>query len=234
MKKNKKKRKKLTFKRLLKIMLRNIIAFIVGALYIAIIMIFDNFNKIMSRLFKKLNKWLKVAIIYTMLILSVLYVVNPRTIIKEVKAENEKEIVFLFEEKQEEKQEKKEIVFNTEIENKIYKKALENGMLKEQAFLILAISKHETGKWQSNAFKTKNNLGGIMCNSGLKQYKTQDEGVDAFVNLLKNRYFNKGLDSVEKIGDVYCPIGADNDPYNVNQYWIPNVTRYFDDYLKNY
>lgn len=234
MKKNKKKRKKLTFKRLLKIMLRNTIAFIVGALYIAIIMLFDNFNKIMSRLFKKLNKWLKVAIIYTMLILSVLYVVNPRTITKEVKSENEKEIVFLFEEKQEEKQEEKEIVFNTEIENKIYKKALENGMLKEQAFLILAISKHETGNWRSNAFKNKNNIGGIMCNSGLKQYKTQEEGIDAFVNLLKNRYFAKGLDSVEKIGGVYCPIGADNDPGNVNQYWIPNVTRYFNDYLKNY
>lgn len=117
------------------------------------------------------------------------------------------------------------------IERDIYKKAIELGMTHEQAILVISISKHETGKWTSNAFKNKNNFGGVMCNTGIKAYNTYNDGLTGFVTLLKNRYFDKGLDTIEKIGEVYCPIGAANDPTGVNVYWIPNVTKYYNEYL---
>ena len=117
------------------------------------------------------------------------------------------------------------------IESDIYNKAVEVGLTHEQAILVIAISKHETGKWTSNAFKNKNNFGGVMCSTGLKIYNTYNEGLEAFVKLLKNRYFDKGLNTIEKIGGVYCPIGATNDPTGVNQYWIPNITKFYNEYL---
>ena len=119
-----------------------------------------------------------------------------------------------------------------EIECKIYNKAREVELTHEQAMMIVAISKHETGNWTSRAFKNKNNFGGVMCNTGLKQYSSLEEGLNGFVNLLKNRYFNRGLDTVDKIGAVYCPVGASNDPNGLNQHWIPNVTKYYNEYLQ--
>ncbi|MEN6455801.1 MAG: hypothetical protein ABFD10_16245 [Prolixibacteraceae bacterium] len=32
-------------------------------------------------------------------------------------------------------------------------------------------------------------------------------------------------------GDKWCPIGADNDPNNLNQYWIPNFQKYYSLFL---
>ena len=117
------------------------------------------------------------------------------------------------------------------IERDIYKKAIEIGLTHEQGILAVAISKHETGKWTSKAFKNKNNFGGVMTNTGLKVYNTYNDGLTGFVTLLKNRYFDKGLDTIEKIGAVYCPIGAANDPTGVNVHWIPNVTQFYNEYL---
>lgn len=70
-----------------------------------------------------------------------------------------------------------------------------------------------------------------MGSNGLKSYSSFDEGLDAFVSLLKNRYFNKGLTTIEKIQPVYCPVGAKNDPNNLNKYWSANVTKYYNEYL---
>ena len=117
------------------------------------------------------------------------------------------------------------------IECKIYSKGKEYEMTDEQVYLLIAISRHETGNWSSSAFKNKNNFGGLMSSNGLKSYSSFDEGLDAFVSLLKNRYFNKGLTTVEKIQPVYCPVGAKNDPNNLNKYWKTNVKKYYDEYL---
>ena len=45
--------------------------------------------------------------------------------------------------------------------------------------LAIAISKHETGNYTSEAFKEKNNVGGMMCNSGLISYSTLDDGIES-------------------------------------------------------
>ena len=117
------------------------------------------------------------------------------------------------------------------IERDIYDKAVEIGLTHEQGILLISISKHETGNWKSNAFINKNNFGGVMCSDGLKIYDTYNDGLNGFVTLLKNRYFDKGLDTIEKIQPVYCPIGAKNDPNNKNIYWLPTVTKFYNEYL---
>lgn len=95
--------------------------------------------------------------------------------------------------------------------------------------LAVAISKHETGNYTSEAFKEKNNVGGMMCNSGLISYSTLDDGIEAFVSNLKYNYIDEGLDTIEKIQPKYCPIGAANDPKGLNKYWVGGVTKYYNE-----
>ena len=106
-------------------------------------------------------------------------------------------------------------------------------MTHEQAILLVAISKHETGNWTSYNFKNKNNLGGLYNGSKgtFYSYESLESGIEAFVNLLKNRYFGKGLNTIEEIGNVYCPVGASNDPNGLNKHWIPKVSQYYNNYL---
>lgn len=95
--------------------------------------------------------------------------------------------------------------------------------------LAVAISMHETGKYTSKAFKELNNVGGMMCNSGLREYTTLEEGIEAFVSNLKYNYIDEGLDTIEKIQPKYCPIGAKNDPNGLNKYWVSGVTKYYNE-----
>ena len=95
--------------------------------------------------------------------------------------------------------------------------------------IAVAISKHETGVYTSKAFKELNNVGGMMCNDGLKEYATLEEGIEAFVKNLKYNYIDEGLDTIEKIQPKYCPIGAKNDPNGLNKYWVSGVTKYYNE-----
>jgi hypothetical protein len=136
------------------------------------------------------------------------------------------------EEPKEEPKEEKPKCSLSKIECKIYNRAIELGMTHDQALITLSISKHETGKWTSNAFKNKNNFGGVMKKGSLANYKTQEEGLDAFITLLKNYYFGQGRNTIKKIGEKYCPVGAKNDPNNLNKNWVPKVTHYYEQYLE--
>lgn len=89
--------------------------------------------------------------------------------------------------------------------------------------LAVAIARHETGNYTSELFKEKNNIGGIYVNGEFKKFETLNDGIDYFVRLLKNYYIQKGLDTPEKIQPVYAPIGAKNDPHNLNSHWTSNV-----------
>lgn len=97
--------------------------------------------------------------------------------------------------------------------------------------MAVAISKHETGNYTSYAFKSLNNVGGMMywdgTKSALRSYKTLDEGIDAYVSNLKRNYYDMGLDTIEEIQKKYAPIGAANDPNGLNNYWVSGVTNYY-------
>lgn len=219
-------------------------------LYIGYLLIY-NFNSFIGKLYLKMPRIIRVGLIYTLLFMAI---VNLITIDKteakngniefvamntniEKNRDNELAIVIETDDTEDKVTEETQIDNTNKkcdlgtIECKIYNKAKEYDMTDEQAYLLIAISKHETGNWTSSAFKNKNNFGGLMGKSGLKSYSSFDDGLDAFVSLLKNRYFDKGLTTIEKIQPVYCPVGAKNDPNNLNKYWKTNVKKYYNEYL---
>ena len=103
----------------------------------------------------------------------------------------------------------------------------------------VAIARHECGykdnQYLSNAFKNKNNVGGMMYydtttkSSYLMSFDTIDAGVEAFVSNLKRNYFNLGLDTIEKIQPKYAPLNVENDPYGLNEFWIIGVRAFYND-----
>ena len=103
----------------------------------------------------------------------------------------------------------------------------------------VAIARHECGykdnQYLSNAFKNKNNVGGMMYydtttkSSYLMSFDTIDDGIEAFVSNLKRNYFNLGLDTIEKIQPKYAPVNAQNDPYGLNEFWVSGVKSFYND-----
>lgn len=93
--------------------------------------------------------------------------------------------------------------------------------------LMISIALHETGNGTSNAVTKKNNPAGLMnpaTNSAeLFIYNSLAEGIEAMGYTLNNRINKDGLTTIENLGAVYAPIGAANDPSNLNQYWVGNV-----------
>lgn len=97
--------------------------------------------------------------------------------------------------------------------------------------LAVAIVLHETDNYKSYVFNYKNNVGGLW--NGIKgefySYDTLDEGIEAYISNLKTNYYNEGRTTIETIQPKYAPIGAENDPNNLNSDWIPGVTRYYNE-----
>lgn len=98
--------------------------------------------------------------------------------------------------------------------------------------LAVAISMHETGKYTSVAFNDNNNVGGNFRNGSLMVFEDLDKGIDFFISNLKTKYIDLGLDTIEEISVKYAPIGAENDPNNLNQYWVSGVYKYYNELEK--
>lgn len=119
----------------------------------------------------------------------------------------------------------------SEIECKIFKTTKKHKLTTNQGYMLMAISKHETGDWTSSIYKNYHNMGGIIGSNGFRQYSSLDEGIEDFVNLLDKYYINNGRNTIELIGAKYCPVGASNDPTGLNQHWVPQVTKYYNQYV---
>lgn len=93
--------------------------------------------------------------------------------------------------------------------------------------IFAAIALHETGYGTSPAVREKNNPGGLMRTDGggLMVFSTLEEGLESMGRTLHNRIIKDGLITIEKLGSRYAPIGADNDPNNLNSHWVPNVSK---------
>ena len=234
------------FKAILITLVKAIALLIKNVLYIIYLLIY-NFNSFMGNLYLEMPRIIRVGVIYTLLFMAIVNLItidkteakngNIEFVAMNTKLENvennEVAIAIVDDNEEEIIENKKEDKCDLgTIECKIFDKAKEYDMTNKQAYLLIAISRHETGNWTSSAFKNKNNFGGLMSSNGLKSYSSFDEGLEAFVSLLKNRYFNKGLTTIEKIQPVYCPIGAKNDHNNLNKYWKTNVTKYYNEYIK--
>src|SRR5699024_2874793 len=91
--------------------------------------------------------------------------------------------------------------------------------------LFAAIALHETAWGTSNAVQQKNNPGGLMNpdGSGLFSFPTLNEGLASMSKTLYNRIKVDGLVTIEQLGSVYAPVGAENDPNNLNEHWVPTT-----------
>ncbi len=92
-----------------------------------------------------------------------------------------------------------------------------------------AIIALETGGGTSNALRTKNNPGGLMCGPNamqLQQFDSLEDGLRKMASNLKRNYYNQGRDTLAKIQPKYCPVGAANDPNGTNGYWLTGTTKY--------
>lgn len=206
-------------------------------------LIVKGFDTLVGKLFMKLPRLAKVGVVYTMVTLSVLQVLTftqPK-VVENVKAEVEnttQEVISTDNQSQEEviedttteTQQTSSRTFENQVATDIYNKALEVGATEEQALIMVSISQHETGSWTSTLYKESNNFGGICNSKGFNKYDSYESGLNAFVNLLKNNYFDKGLTTIEQIGNKYCPVGAENDPTGLNKNWIPSVTSIYNSY----
>ena len=233
--KNKRKYKKNILLIIIKFLFK-VVFWIIKHLIILLYWLIHHFDLLVAKVYSKLPRLIRVGLIYSLVFVALCGAFGTKNEVIKQEVVNKTIKVDFLPQKETQTVQNDMQVSNacnlSEIECKIYNKAREVELSHEQAMMIVAISKHETGNWTSRAFKNKNNFGGVMCNTGLKQYNSLEEGLNGFVNLLKNRYFNRGLDTVDKIGAVYCPVGASNDPHGLNQHWVPNVTKYYNEYLQ--
>ena len=210
----------------------NILYFLVGIVY-AIYLLIKAFDNLVAKLFMKLPRWSRAVIIWTLVLSNVNHNFNFKLLAKEVEVKTSTIITQqipqntpTFEEpiQIETKQEKEyKCTLEHETACKIQKKAEEYGIDWKMA---IAISKWETGSWTSNIYNNKNNVGGMYCR-GFITYNSLDEGIEAFVSNLKRNYYDMGLNTIEKIGSKYCPVGASNDPTGLNKNWVPGVTKFY-------
>ena len=211
-------------------LIRNVLELIIYLLGLIIKFMYKfvfKFDSIVAKLFMKLPRPTKAVIIYVLVLTFGLSL--QRTLQQQKVEEFKKAEITYVEPKAEEikvevKEEKQEPICDFgEVSCKIYDKAREIGLNEEHSKIVVAIAKWETGNYTSNAFKNKNNVGGMMCSGELIKYNSLDEGINAFVKNLKNNYFDIGLDTIDKIQPKYCPVGAENDPYGLNKYWLDGV-----------
>ena len=208
--------------------------FMIGKSIIKIIyLIIKLIDNLIAKLFMKLPRLLKVGVVYSLIGLAFLNFVNvPSKSVSAKTKTTEKVIIATEEPVVEEKVENTTCKLDNENACNIYNKAIEKGLTENQSLLVVAISAHETGYWTSKVFTENHNFGGIMASKGLKSYSTYEEGLDHFVSVLKNYYFNKGLTTIEQIGAKYCPVGAENDPKGLNVNWVPSVASIYNSYTQ--
>ena len=107
---------------------------------------------------------------------------------------------------EEEKATTSDFSFKYDMSNEIAAAARNKGFTDDQIKKAVAISRQETGNYTSNAFLNKNNFGGMMNkNYEPMTFATREEGLDRFLTMLQDKYFGRGLDSLEQIGRVYDP-----------------------------
>jgi hypothetical protein len=58
-------------------------------------------------------------------------------------------------------------------------------------------------------------------------FKSWGAAIDTVARGLKTGYFDKGLKDIASIGKKWAPIGAGNDPTDLNSNWTGNVTKFY-------
>ncbi len=87
-----------------------------------------------------------------------------------------------------------------------------------------AICMHESGNGASKFSREKNNVFGIFKNGKYHSFESVDECIEFSGRLLGGKLYVKGGNfTIQKIQTIYCPVGAKNDPQNLNGFWLDGV-----------
>ena len=96
--------------------------------------------------------------------------------------------------------------------------------------LFAAVIAHETGRGTSNAIMNYNNPAGIMDPktkwTKLKRFESLADGLSYSAKNLRRRLDQAGGD-MTKLASIYAPVGADNDPTNLNSHWAIGVNKFY-------
>lgn len=72
------------------------------------------------------------------------------------------------------------------------------------ARFLIAVARLESGNGKSRVAKNKNNLFGWKCSSGFKVFETKEQGIDFVALKLREKYFDRGLTTIETVAKRYC------------------------------
>ncbi|MCL5795628.1 MAG: N-acetylmuramoyl-L-alanine amidase [Patescibacteria group bacterium] len=101
--------------------------------------------------------------------------------------------------------------------------------------LMIAIGRQESSLGTNGiALDGGYNYYGLTDNNdftGWKRFSTADLAINHQASYLRSGYFDKNLTTIAAIGGVFAPIGAANDPKNLNKNWVTGVTNFFQELL---
>ena len=92
--------------------------------------------------------------------------------------------------------------------------------------LLVAIAGGETSFATNGSGPKVHNAWGIGPG---RRYGSWEEGIDSVAKLLRESYVGRGLRSIPAIQTKWAPIGAGNDPRNMNSSWRRNVGQFYSD-----
>lgn len=205
---------------------KSIYYLIVSIIYL-ILKCYVEFEKAFLKIWGMLPNWFKRLAIWLMIINIFALNKKPAEVIEKLITNTETKEVYVLQETYIEKE-----VCNYGIyECAVYEEAIKQGLNEEQSKIAVAITKHETGSYTSSLFKNSNNIGGLYNSSAKKffSYRSVEDGISAYVRNLKAGYFDKGLDTIEKIQKKYAPVNAANDPTGLNYNWVSGVTYFYNE-----
>ncbi|WP_440911991.1 peptidoglycan DD-metalloendopeptidase family protein [Enterococcus innesii] len=95
--------------------------------------------------------------------------------------------------------------------------------------LMIAISIHETAWGTSRALLEHNNPSGQMRGNQILHFESLEDGLEMTGQTLNNLWNERGLNTIEKLGSAYAPVGAGNDPTNLNIHWVPTIHKFIEE-----
>ena len=97
----------------------------------------------------------------------------------------------------------------------------------------LSIGAAESGYYKVKYMLAYNNIYGGMNSKGLIKYRNIEYGILSYIRLLSKNYYGKNLDTIAKIGKVYCPTYDKNGNKVASPHWLRLVNTAMKKY-KNY
>ncbi|MDD2505364.1 MAG: hypothetical protein PHF21_03745 [Bacilli bacterium] len=94
---------------------------------------------------------------------------------------------------------------------------------------LLSIGAAESGYYKVKYMLKYNNVYGGMSNKKLIKHNNIEQGTLSFVRLMSRNYYGKGLNTLESIGRVYCPV-IENGIKKASPHWKNLVTKARNEY----